>query len=74
VCGGTVIARAMTAAEARAEVVQRLVAQLESMVERHRAADHDGRSLGDDAELITGEVARYLAGARAALSAVPHVR
>jgi hypothetical protein len=61
----------MTPTQVRAAAVQRLVAQLEGLVERYRAAEREGRVSSDDPELVTGEVARYLAGARAATAGVP---
>jgi hypothetical protein len=66
-----VVTRMTSPAQARAEAVERLVGQLETLVQRHRAAEQAGHPLSGDAELITGEVARYLAGAREALAGFP---
>jgi hypothetical protein len=60
-----------TSAEVRAEAVRRLIDQLDVLVMRQRLAQLEGVVLGDQAELLTGEVARYLAGARATIAAVP---
>jgi hypothetical protein len=65
------VTQVATAAEVRAEAVRRLVDQLDALVMRHLVAELDGVVVGDQAELLTGEVARYLARARAAIAGVP---
>jgi len=62
-----------TLAEARAAAVDELFVALDAVIHSYRslpAGERDDR-LSDDAALITGEIARRLAVARARISAAP---
>ena len=62
-----------TLAEARTAAVEDLFTALDAVLHAYRSLPDDERHdrMGDDAALITGEIARRLAVARARISTVP---